>query len=240
MSNENIENIENKENKELKASTIANREKKKEAREAKAARKAANVEEDKKKRPSNLVLTILIFGVIIFMFVFVKAYGYLSKPANIEAYLSENSETYSNMMVDAFTTADITAEGNSMTIALKADTMGDESATDYLKEYYEGEDGEETLKYLGAYFLTTMKPEVRGFSADVTVNLSIGDEEVKSVKMTYKEAKDFMKPDEEEAEEDADAETEDAEETAEDAAEETEEVAEDAAEEAAEDAAEGE
>ena len=238
MSNENIEN---KENKELKASTIANREKKKEAREAKAARKAANEEEDKKKRPSNLVLTILIFGVIIFMFVFVKAYGYFSKPADIEAYLSENGgeDTYTNMTIDAFTTADITAEGNSMTIAMKADTMGDDSAYDYLKEYYEGEDGEETLKYLGAYFLTSIKPDVRGFSADVTVNLSIGDEEVKSVKMTYKEAKDFMEEDKEEAEAEAEAE-EETEEAEEEASEEVADDAAEAAEDAAEEAAEGE
>ena len=192
------------ENRELKASTIAKREKKSARREAKAARKAANQVEEKKSRPNNIILAIMIFGVLLVMFAAVKGYTYFSKDASIEAYIANNGgeETYGSMALDAYTTANITAEGNSMKLVVSVDPGDDEEIADLYKEYYEGDDGEESLKYFAAYYLTSIKPEVRGFSADVKASLEVGGEEIKTVEMTYKEAKKFLEADDEE---DADA-----------------------------------
>ena len=49
------------ENKELKASTEAKRQKKADRRDAKAARKEANKVEEKKSRPNNIILAVMIF-----------------------------------------------------------------------------------------------------------------------------------------------------------------------------------
>ena len=221
--------MENNENRDLKASTVAKRDKKKADREAKAARKAANQVEEKKSRPNNIILAVLIFGVLIGMFVFVKGYNYFSKPANIQSYIEKNGgeETYGNMQIDAYTTAKITAEGNSMTIAMEAKT-DDEEASSQIKEFYEGDDGEEQLKYIGGYFLYQMKPLTRAFSADANVSISLNGEELKSASLTFKDAKEIF-------EKDADDEDEDAEDAADDA-----EDADDDAEDAADDAADAE
>ena len=72
------------ENKEIKASTEAKRQKKADRRDAKAARKEANKVEEKKSRPNNIILAIMIFGVLIIMFAFAGGYNYFSKPANVE------------------------------------------------------------------------------------------------------------------------------------------------------------
>ena len=222
-----MENItENSEVQERKVSS--KRLKKIERREAKAARKAANQVEEKKSRPNNGLIALLIFGVVIAMFVFVLGYNYFSKPATIEKYLEDNGgeDTYGSMLIDAYTTAAITAEGNSMNIAMTVDTE-DEDAVSMLKEYYEGDDGEDQLKYITAYFLTSMKPETRAFSADAKSSITIGDDEIASVEMTYKEAKEYLEEAQEEAEEDAeDADAEEAEE-ADDAADAAEDTAED-------------
>ena len=71
------------ENKEIKASTEAKRQMKADRRDAKAARKEANRVEDKKTRPNNILLAILIFGVVLVMFGVSAGYNYFSKPANI-------------------------------------------------------------------------------------------------------------------------------------------------------------
>ncbi|MBQ6388446.1 MAG: hypothetical protein IJH90_02290 [Mogibacterium sp.] len=207
-----------------KASTAANREKKRVRREAKAARKAANVVKEKESRPNNVLLAIMIFGVLIGMFVFVKGYNYFSKEANLEKYIANNGgeETYGSMAIDQNTTAAITAEGNSMKIVL--DTVAEGEDVDTYKEFYSGDDGKDQLEYIGAYFLTSMKSNTRGFSADVTVTSNINGEEVNSVSLTLKEAKKVLEPDEEDAEAAEAEESED--ESSEDAAEETEDAAE--------------
>lgn len=183
--------------------------KKKERREAKAARKEANRVEEEKSRPNNLLLGILIFGVLIGMFAFVTGYKYFSKPASIEKYLEESGgeETYGDLQWDNYTHAKITAKGNSMNIALTADTE-EEEAIKELKEYYGGEDGKENLLDLAAYFLSNMKPEARGFGADATVSMKLNGEELNSVKLTYSEAKKRLKEQEKEAAEAGDAGTE--------------------------------
>ena len=185
------------------------RQKKKEQREAKAARKAANAEKEKKTTPNNKLLAALIFGILIAMFVFVGAYNYFSKPASIEKYIEENGgeELYSNMQMDEYTTANITAKGNNLNIEMTAET-DDEEGIEAIKDFYGGEDGEHNLKDLGAYFLTTMKPEVRGFSGKVDVKLTLNGEELNSISMTYSEAKKFLKEEEKESEEEDEEEIE--------------------------------
>lgn len=183
--------------------------KKRERREAKAARKAANLVEEKKSRPNNLLLGILIFGVLVAMFAFVAGYNYFSKPATIEKYLEENggTEVYGKMQMDEYTNANITAKGNSMNIDMTAD-VEDEVVAGLIKDAYSGDDGKEQLEDIAAYFLTTMKPSVRGFNADATVKMTLNGEELNTVKMTYKEAKKKVKEAQEKAEEETEEETE--------------------------------
>lgn len=198
--------MENNENKEIKVSSANKRAKKAERRDAKAARKAANKIEEKNTRPNNLLLGIMIFGVLIVMFGFVKGYNYFSKDASIEAYLEKNKDSYTNMMWDAYSTANITAEGNSMKLVVDSVVEGDLETE--LKEFYESEDGEKQLKNLAAYFLTNIKPNVRGFSGDITATVNLQGEELKTVSMTYKEAKKFLKDLEKEQAEAAETESE--------------------------------
>ena len=214
--------------------------KKTERREAKAARKAANKIEEKKSRPNNLLIGLMIFGVVIGMFAFVLGYNYFSKPATIEKYIEKNGgkDSFSGMQLDELTTADVTAEGNSMKITFTAKT-DDKELSSTIREYYSGDDGKEMLEYYAEQMLTSIKPQTRAFSADVKAVFNLNDEEINSVEMTYKEAKEKMEEAQKEAEEaaDKDADTEDAEDAADDAADAAEDAADNAAD-AAEDAAE--
>lgn len=185
--------------------------KKKDARDAKAARKAANKVEEEKSRPNNILLAVLILGGLIGMFVFSAGYNYLSKPETIEEYLKDKGESYSNMQMDDYTVAAITAKGNSMNIDLNA-TVEAGVMEEYFKEVYSGDNGKEQLEDLAAYFLTSIKPEVQGFSADAKIKLVLNGTEINSAKLTYKDAKkrikDAEKEDEDDADEDAEAEAE--------------------------------
>ena len=178
--------------------------KKAQRREAKAARKAANKIEEKKSRPNNALIALLIFGVLIAMFAFVLGYNYFSKPATIEKYMEKNGgeEVYGNLQLDMYSTASITADGNSVKIDMTVNG-DDEETVKAAKEYYKGDDAEEQLKQISAYILTNMKPETRAFSADVKTTVKSGDDELRSVKMTYKEAKDYIEDLEKKAKEEA-------------------------------------
>ncbi len=199
------------------SSTEAKRKKKAERREAKAARKEANKVEEKKKRPNNIVLAILIFGVLIGMFAFVGGYNYFSKPANIEKYMADNGMTdlYKDAPVDNYTTVTMKAEKNTLKIWLNIA----EDAPEDVVDQYTGEDGTKLLKQWGAYYLSSFRPLARGTGAEVKVKVKQGDESVNYVRMSYREAKKFIKELEEEAEEEAeeaeeaggDAETDDTE-----------------------------
>ena len=202
----------------LLTSTENKRKKKAERRDAKAARKEANKIEEKKSRPNNILIAILIFGVVIVMFGFSWGYNYFSKPASLEKYIEDNGgeDAYGSLYLDEHTTGSLTSEGNSMKLEITC--TPEEEEADEFKEYYTSEEGEEYLKYMGAYFLTTMKPEVRGFGGDVTITFTLNDEELMNTTMTYKEAKDFLEELQEEAEKEAAEEAaDDAEDTADDA-----------------------
>ncbi len=200
------------ENKELKASTESKRQKKAERRDAKAARKEANKVEEKKSRPNNIILAIMIFGVLIVMFAVAGGYNYFSKPATIEKYMKDNGvdQMYSEVPVTEYTTMKLRAEKNTVKIWLDISEDAPESEL----EQYQGEDGTKTLKNMGAYFLTSMKPQTRALAGTVKIKAKQGDETVNYVKMSYSEAKKFIKEAQKEAEEgidtdaDADAEAE--------------------------------
>ena len=189
-------------NKELKASTEANRKKKAERREAKAARKEANKEEQKKSRPNNIVLALMIFGVIFIMFAVAGGYNYFSKPATIEKYVTDNGidQMYNNVMIDEHTSMKLKAEKNTVKIWLSLD----EDAHDHELEEYGGEEGIKTLKNIGSYFLTSLKPQTRALSGKVKIKAKQGEETLNYVEMSYSEAKKFIKELEKEASEDID------------------------------------
>lgn len=194
-------------NKEIKASTEAKRQKKADRRDAKAARKEANKVEEKKSRPNNIVLAAMIFGVLIIMFLFAGGYNYFSKPATIEKFVKDNGydQMYNDIQVSEHTTMKLRAEKNTVKIWFNVDEDAPESEL----ELYKGEDGTKTLKNMGANFLTSMKPQTRAFSGTVKLKVKQGNESVNYVKMSYSEAKKFLKELQKEAEEDADAADED-------------------------------
>lgn len=198
-------------NKEIKASTEAKRQKKAERRDAKAARKEANKVEEKKSRPNNIVLALMIFGVLIIMFAAAGGYNYFSKPATIEKYMTDNGiiDMYNDVPVDEHTTMKLAAEKNTVKIWLNVA----EDAHDHELEEYSGEEGKETLKNIGSYFLTSTKPLTRALSGKVMVKAKQGDKSLNYVEMTYSEAKKFIK----EAQKKAEKEAEEAENAANDA-----------------------
>ena len=169
------------ENKELKASTEAKRQKKAER-------------------------ALLIFGVLIIMFAFAGGYNYFSKPATIEKYMTDNGidQMYSGVPVTEHTTMTLKADKNTVKIWLNIA----EDAPDSELEQYKGEDGTKTLKNMGAYFLTSMKPQTRALSGTVKIKAKQGDETVNYVKMSYSEAKKFAKEAQKEAEEGIDTDAE--------------------------------
>ena len=190
-------------NKELKASTEAKRQKKADRRDAKAARKEANKVEEKKSRPNNIILAIMIFGVLIIMFAFAGGYNYFSKPANVEKYVADNAidQMYKKTPISEHTTMTLKAEKNTLKIWLNID----EDAPEDEVKLYQGEEGTDTLKNMGSYFLTSIKPQTRAFSANVKVKVKQGDETINYVEMSYKEAKKYLEDAQKEAEEEADA-----------------------------------
>ena len=190
-------------NKEIKASTEAKRQKKADRRDAKAARKEANKVEEKKSRPNNIILAIMIFGVLIIMFAFAGGYNYFSKPANVEKYVADNAidQMYKKTPISEHTTMTLKAEKNTLKIWLNID----EDAPEDEVKLYQGEEGTDTLKNMGSYFLTSIKPQTRAFSANVKVKVKQGDETINYVEMSYKEAKKYLEDAQKEAEEEADA-----------------------------------
>lgn len=174
------------------------RQKKKERREAKAERKARNRVEEKKSRPNNILLTLLIFGLIAVIFGGVKAYDYFQKDASIESYLKANKDTYGAIALDDFSKVNLTAKKNAMKVELEI-TAKDEFA-DMYKEAYGGKEGKEQAEYLGAAYLTDIKPQTRAVKADVTSTITLNGEELQKEHLTYREAKKVLKKSEEEDE----------------------------------------
>ena len=189
------------EEKAMRESTENNRRKKAERREAKAARKEANMVEDKKRRPNNALLALLIFGVLIGMFAFIWGYNYFQKAESIEKYMEDNgmAELYSRFQIDEYTTAAVKADGNTIKIVIK---VAEDAPKDAVNKY-KGKEGEKSLKDIGAYYLTAFKPETRGFGGEARMLAKQGDKKLKYVKMTYREANKYVKDAEKKAKEEA-------------------------------------
>lgn len=184
-------------------------------REERTSHKNRTVKEEKSSRPNNLLLGILIFGAIIAMFVVGWSLKYFQKDATIAKYL-KNNDTYSNMQMDEETTVDITAKRNKMDIKMNV-TTENEDTINQIKEYYEGEDGTKNLKYFGAYYLSSIKPETRAIFADANISLILNGKELASTYITCFDADRLMNgtyypDDKEDAEEAEDAEDGEAEE----------------------------
>ena len=116
---------------------------------------------------------------------------YFQKEATIASYLKANKDTYTNMQFDAYSTADVTAKRNRMTIAIKAET-DDKKVTKEMKEYYAGEDAQKTLKEIGAYYLVTIKPQTRAIYADARVSVTLNGEELAKTDLTTFDADRIM------------------------------------------------
>ncbi len=193
-------------NKEIKSSTEAKRQRKADRREAKAARKEANKVEEKKSRPNNIILALMIFGVLIVMFAFAGGYNYFNKPATIEKYMKDNGidQMYNEVPVSEHTTMKLKADKNTVKIWLNID----EDATEEEIAQYQGDEGTDTLKNMGAYFLTSMKPQTRALSGTVKIKAKQGDKTINYVEMSNSEAKKFIKEAQKKAEEEAAKESE--------------------------------
>lgn len=159
-------------------------------RDAKTARKEANVVEEKKRKLSNGIIALMIFGVLAVMFAAAWGISYFSKEASIESYLENNGgkDAYGSMVIDENTTASISADKNHLKLWLNVKSDDPEERT----EYYKSDEGKEQMKYLASYFLSMMKPEVRGFSASATCAAKVNGEKVSTVKVKYSDAKKLM------------------------------------------------
>lgn len=143
------------------------------------------------KRPSNLLIFLLIFGIIFVFFAGIFGYRYFSKPATIQKFLKENKETYKDFYYTESTLVKFSAKKNSLLMTLTV-----EAEDEYVKEaeeFYKSDDGKDQFKYMAAAYLTEIKPQTRALSADVTITVSLNEKEMINETMTYKEAKDFMK-----------------------------------------------
>lgn len=161
-------------------------------REAKAARKEVHVVEDKKKRMGNGLLALLIFGVVALMFAVAWGYNYFSKEASIEAYINNHggAEAYSNIAIGEGQTLSVTAEKNNLNVVLD---MTNENA-DEQKKYFESEEGAGWMKYIGAYYLATMKPTCRGMSATANIAANVNDKQVASSEVKWADVDEILEP----------------------------------------------
>ena len=152
-------------------------------REAKAARKEVHVVEDKKKRMGNGLLALMIFGVVALMFAAAWGYNYFSKEASLEAYINSHggAEAYSDIQIGEGQTLSVTAEKNNLNVVLN---MTNENA-DEQKQYFESEEGAGWMKYIGAYYLATMKPTCRGVSATANIAANINGEQAASAEVKW-------------------------------------------------------
>ncbi|MBQ0041225.1 MAG: hypothetical protein KBS56_04280 [Clostridiales bacterium] len=152
-------------------------------REAKAARKEVHVVEDKKKRISNGVLALMIFGVFALMFVSVWGYNYAQKEASIESYIANHGgeAAYSNMAIAEGQTLSVTAKKNDMKVVF--DVKADDAAEQ--EKYFKGDEGSGWMKYVGAYYLATTKPACRGISASATCIANINGKEAANVEVKW-------------------------------------------------------
>lgn len=187
-------------NKEIKASIAnekanasrkdRNRAEKAAMRTAKEDRKAAYTEEQKKAKLSNLVIAIMIFGVLFLMFIIPWGYNYFQKDASIEAYISNRggATAFQGIQIDENKVAALSADGNKMYVTIT------DSSKDANKEikYYKGKNGKEEMEFMSAYFLSIIRPDVRGFTASAVCIANVGNKKAAELTVKYSQIDDIL------------------------------------------------
>lgn len=185
----------------MKESTKNNRLKKEERRNAKALKKAKNTKIEKKSNPNNLLIFLLCVLVIGGVFGGVLIHKWYQKDATIESFLSqEDNSQLAEMQLDEYSTMTMDAKKNDVNLTVSIDTSNmKKDEVKEVKENWNGEDAQKYVKYMASYYLTYMKSNTRALNASVTYDIKIDDESIKSEKLTYRQAKKFMKEQSEEA-----------------------------------------
>ena len=179
----------------MKESTKNNRIKKEEARKARELHKTKTTKTEKKQNPNNLLIFLLIVLVIGGVFGGFFTYKWFQKDASIEKYLAkeENAQVKETVM-DEYTTLHVSADKNDMKMDFVVDTSkADKDTKKELKEYYNNEDTIDYLKYMSSYYLINMKPNTRAINPSLEYSIKINNKEIKSDKLTYRQAKKFIK-----------------------------------------------
>lgn len=167
-----------------------NRAEKAALRDAKEDRKAAYSEEQKKAKLSNLVLAIIIFGTLFLMFIIPWGYNYFNKAVSIEAYIGNSGgpEAYQNIQIDENKVAALSADGNTMYVTI-TDSSKD---TDKEIKYYKGEAGQDEMKFISSYFLSIIRPDVRGFTASAVCTVNVGKKQAAELTVKYSQVKEIL------------------------------------------------
>ncbi len=159
------------------------------------ARRAARVQKydhkAEKKGPNNLAIALLIFIPLALMFVGIWGYQYSKLTKNIETYMQNmgGEAVFESMKIDDETTMSVTAKGNKMSIVVDVKTDDPKAA----KKDYVGDEAEENMKTLAAYYLVSMKSNCRGLTANVTYTANVNGKKVNEIKLSYHKAKKLMK-----------------------------------------------
>ena len=75
---------------------------------------------------------------------------------------------------------------------MTAEVEGDDHIKE-IKEEYSGDEGTDRLKEIAASVLYNTKPNTRGFGATANIKMSLNGEEINSLSMNYREAKNKIK-----------------------------------------------
>lgn len=161
-------------------------------RRLRAERKAANRRTDKQRRPNNILLFCLIFGIIFALFAGIYGYRYFSKPATIEKYIKENKESFNDFYYTESTLCKFSAKKNSLKLDLDTKVKNKDLLKD-AKAEYEKDEMKDQFRYMAALYLTEIKPQTRALSADVTITVNLNGEKKIEESLTYNEAKKLMK-----------------------------------------------
>ena len=167
-----------------------NRAEKAAMRTAKEDRKAAYTEEQKKAKLSNLVIAIMIFGVLFLMFIIPWGYNYFQKDASIEAYISNRGgvTAFQGIQIDENKVAALSADGNKMYITITDSSKN----TDKEIKYYKGKNGQEEMKFISAYFLSIIRPDVRGFTASAVCTANVGKKQAAELTVRYSQIDEIL------------------------------------------------
>lgn len=159
-------------------------------RDAKEDRKAAYSEEQKKAKLSNLVLAIIIFGTLFLMFIIPWGYNYFQKDASIEAYINNRggATAFQGIQIDKNKVAALSADGNQLYVTITDSSKNTEKEI----KYYKGDDGQEEMKFISSYFLSIIRPDVRGFTASAVCTANVGKKKAAELTVRYSQVEEIL------------------------------------------------